>query len=116
MERRGNGIRLLAAALALGGSGSGSAAWAGPLDAPYVRENLAMPDLRNCAAQGPGFLAVPGSETCLRIGGRVRTEAGTRLRPGGAPVTASGRLAVDARTQTAYGPVRAFVRLRSAQP
>ncbi len=30
----------------------------------------------HCAAYGPGFAAVAGSDTCIRIGGRVRVEAG----------------------------------------
>jgi hypothetical protein len=30
-----------------------------------------------CAAYGPGFTAVEGSETCIRVGGHVRVETGT---------------------------------------
>ena len=30
----------------------------------------------HCAIYGPGFAAVAGSDTCIRIGGRVRVEAG----------------------------------------
>jgi hypothetical protein len=33
----------------------------------------------NCAGYGPGFTSVEGSDTCIRIGGRVRVEAGTRV-------------------------------------
>jgi Porin subfamily len=32
-----------------------------------------------CAAYGPGFTKVDGSETCIHIGGHVRVEAGPRL-------------------------------------
>jgi hypothetical protein len=92
------------------------AASAGLLDAPYVPESIAMPALRSCAAQGPGFVAVPGSDTCVRLGGRARIEAGTLARAGGARITSTGQLAIDARVQTDYGPARAFVRLRSRQP
>ncbi len=37
--------------------------------------------LDSCAAYGPGFTKVEGSETCLHIGGRVRVEAGTGITP-----------------------------------
>jgi hypothetical protein len=58
------------------------------------------------------------SDTCLRIGGRVRVEAGaagTIAGPGAArpPFGASGRLTVDARVPTDDGPVRSFLRLRA---
>jgi len=33
----------------------------------------------HCAAYGPGFTSVEGSDTCIRIGGRVRVEAGTGI-------------------------------------
>lgn len=76
--------------------------------------------VRVCSAQGAGFFYIPGTDTCLRIGGRVRAEyryveprytaAGNgRLRD----VTgfrALGRLNVDTRTETAYGTLRAFFR------
>jgi hypothetical protein len=70
--------------------------------------------VRVCSAYGAGFFYIPGTDTCLRVGGRVRAEyrysepfarsadsAGFRAR---------GRLNVDARTQTAYGTLRAFMR------
>jgi len=31
-----------------------------------------------CAAYGPGFVAVEGGDTCVRIGGHVRVEFGSR--------------------------------------
>ena len=72
---------------------------------------------RSCAQQGPGFVEVPGTATCIRIGGRVRAEAGsvTRRRIArevGAGTGTSARLSVDTRTDTAYGPLRSFVRLK----
>jgi hypothetical protein len=33
----------------------------------------------HCTAYGPGFTSVEGSDTCIRIGGRVRVEAGTGM-------------------------------------
>jgi Porin subfamily len=33
----------------------------------------------SCAAYGPGFVNVDGTETCIRIGGTVRIEAGRSI-------------------------------------
>ncbi|MGY2046913.1 porin [Methylobacterium sp. JK268] len=70
-----------------------------------------------CPEQGPRFSKVPGTETCLRIGGRVTAEAGTARRahpgdPGAAAVAAGARVDLDARTETELGPARTFIRLR----
>src|SRR5215213_7125942 len=88
--------------------------------------------VRICTAYGAGFFFIPGTDTCLRVGGRARGEfnfANARSRgvynpTTFAPVTSSnddqsgfrglGRLNLDARTQTAYGTLRAFVRLEIA--
>lgn len=70
--------------------------------------------VRVCSAYGAGFFYLPGTDTCLRVGGRVRAEylydqpfsrnfdaSGFRAR---------GRLNIDTRTATAYGTLRAFLR------
>ncbi|MFN3672969.1 MAG: porin [Bosea sp. (in: a-proteobacteria)] len=68
--------------------------------------------VRVCNTYGAGFFYIPGSDTCLRVGGRVRFEAlynqvlakdtdSTGLR-------ARGRVILDARTATAYGTLRAY--------
>ena len=36
--------------------------------------------VRICDAFGTGFYYIPGTETCLKVGGRVRVEAALRLR------------------------------------
>lgn len=73
-----------------------------------------------CPHEGPGFVRFTPGGPCTRISGRVRAEAGTPVpaRPGtgldGAArgvVSGSGRVAIDTRTQTEYGPARAFIRL-----
>ena len=70
--------------------------------------------VRVCTAVGEGFFYIPGTDTGLRIGGRVRAE---RIaietfdrRDDRIGFLARGRLNVDARTQTEYGTVRAFFR------
>jgi Porin subfamily len=72
--------------------------------------------LQPCPEHGPGFVRTPGGGACVRVGGRVRVEAqaGTRRIPNDAVtgLRAGGRLDLDARAQTDYGPVRAFVRVK----
>lgn len=76
------------------------------------------PAARSCPGYGPGFVEVPGTSTCIRIGGRVRSEAGASTnRAAGGSTTGfrnSGQISMDTRTGTAYGPLRTFVRLRAA--
>ncbi|CAO4155923.1 Porin [Methylorubrum thiocyanatum] len=75
--------------------------------------------VRVCTAYGAGFFTIPGTDTCIRLSGRARFEAGyfgsdSRTVPGGGDI--SGfigllRVNMDARTQTGYGTLRAFLRL-----
>ena len=77
--------------------------------------------VRICSAYGAGFFFIPGTDTCLRVSGRARFEAGysqgyTRSGNNGDLMgyRGLGRLNLDARTQTAYGTLRAFVRFELA--
>ena len=87
-----------------------------------------------CAAHGPGFARVAGSETCVKIGGHIRVEAGVSnhgLRGSGSsasgsappvqfapvqPVTfgplPSGAAPVSAPGQSGFAPLRTQVRVR----
>lgn len=75
--------------------------------------------VRPCPRHGPGFVQAPGTTTCVRIGGRVTTEYGAsarridRDRIVGFGTSAS--VALDARTDTDYGPVRTYLRMRAGQ-
>ncbi len=97
--------------------------------------------VRVCDAYGAGFFFIPGTQTCLRIGGRVRADYAfvpaktynTAMSFAGVPTDAAttaapdtdgqhtvgwearGRINVDARTQTAYGTVQAAFQLRMAR-
>ncbi|MCJ2066989.1 porin [Methylobacterium sp. J-088] len=65
-----------------------------------------------CPSKGQGFVRLPGSDSCVRISGRVT--AGTDLRVGHAPAMAplvAGRLAIDNRADTDLGEVRTYVRI-----
>ena len=71
-----------------------------------------------CNVYGSGFFYIPGSNTCLKVGGRVRFEYGySEFKHQGfnaASTTgfrAQGHIQLDGRTATEYGALRTFVRL-----
>lgn len=75
--------------------------------------------VRVCSAYGAGFFFIPGTDTCLRISGRVRAEY-RYLEPltraaDAAGWRARGQLNLDARTQTAYGTLRTFFRFEATR-
>ena len=96
------------------GSAAGFAAVAGAQAADLPSRKAAPVEyVRVCSAYGAGFFYIPGTETCLRVGGRVRAEyvVGERFGESDAYGTrARGRLNIDARTATAYGTLRTFIR------
>ena len=86
-----------------------------------VKKAVPVEYVRICSAYGAGFFYIPGTDTCLRVGGRARFEAGYvqsfSRSTGNGDLTnfrGLGRLNLDARTQTAYGTLRAFVRFELA--
>ncbi|MDJ1157842.1 porin [Chelatococcus sp. SYSU_G07232] len=71
-----------------------------------------------CADYGQGFVFVPSTGTCVRLGGRLRADTVARGKAGRSDATAlgaEGRLDLDARTPTEYGPLRAVVSVRGRQ-
>jgi hypothetical protein len=97
------------------GSAAGLAAVAGAQAADLpVMKAAPVEYVRVCTTYGAGFFYVPGTDSCMRISGRVRFDGlyaepatrfddaiGTRVR---------GRLNVDHRTATAYGLLRTYIR------
>ncbi|GJE03764.1 porin [Methylobacterium isbiliense] len=86
-----------------------------------VKKAAPVEYVRICSAYGAGFFYIPGTDTCLRVGGRARFEAGYAQNYGRSGANGDlsqfrglGRLNLDARTQTAYGTLRAFVRFEIA--
>ncbi|SFL18351.1 porin [Methylobacterium pseudosasicola] len=87
-----------------------------------VKKAAPIEYVRVCSAFGAGFFYIPGTDTCLRISGRARFEGAYQTaysRQAGNGGDTSGfrglaRFNLDARTQTAYGTLRAFVRLDAA--
>ena len=86
---------------------------AGAADLPS-RKAAPVEYVRVCSAYGAGFFYIPGTDTCLRVGGRVRAEYTVGSRFGDTNdsygTRARGRLNIDARTATAYGTLRTFFR------
>ncbi|WP_243367868.1 porin [Microvirga solisilvae] len=97
------------------GSVAGLAAVAGAQAADLpAKKAAAVEYVRVCSTYGAGFFYIPGTETCLRVGGRARAEIryvepDTRARDS-IGFRARGRIQLDARTATAYGLLRTFVR------
>ncbi|WP_186420772.1 porin [Bosea sp. CS1GBMeth4] len=97
------------------GSAAGIAAVAGAQAADLPSRKAAPVEyVRVCSAYGAGFFYIPGTDTCLRVGGRVRAEYTVGTRYGDAQdaygTRSRGRLNIDARTATAYGTLRTFFR------
>jgi hypothetical protein len=94
-----------------------------------VRRAAPVEYVRVCTAHGSGFFYVPGTDTCLRIGGRVRFTYQYMSSRGESNIFGANRgqvgddnsgfqsmayLNLDARTQTGYGTLRTFIRLIAA--
>jgi hypothetical protein len=121
---------LLATAAALTGTSGAFAA-----DLPTTKA-APVEYVRVCSVHGAGFWYIPGTDTCIKLGGRVRADyiyaspanswstakagsSGIIVDPGtftyGRNIDASGfeangRLNVDVRTSTEWGTLRAFFR------
>ena len=133
---------LLSSAVGLTAVASAQAA-----DLPF-RKAAPVEYVRVCDFTGAGYFYIPGTDTCLKIGGYLRadfayieptnvffptvnatgavvpgvgvtgrgTAAGTILKSANRNATglrAEGRVDVDARTQTAYGTLRTYVRFQA---
>lgn len=105
-------ILLGASAAALAASGAQAA------DLPVAPEPVDY--VRVCDAFGTGFFYIPGTETCLRIGGRIRTEirfndfgdsnnAWDQDFDVGTAFRARGYMRFDSRTNTEYGLLRTYL-------
>ncbi len=98
------------------GTAAGLCAAAGVQAADLPSKKAAAVEyVRVCSTLGEGFFYIPGTETCLKIGGRVRADylyAEPLTRANDAiGFRARGRIQLDARTTTAYGLLRSVVRM-----
>ncbi len=100
-------------AVALVAASSGAAIAA---DLPVKAAQTAY--VKQCTVMGPGFYYVPGSDTCLRIGGYVRAESYYNtytdypLENDKTYSIGLFGLIVDARTNTEYGVLRSYMDIR----
>lgn len=109
------------------GSAAGIAAVAGAQAADLPMTKAAPVDyVRICSVHGAGFFYIPGSDTCIKLAGRVRAEFMYQepLSARGAQGVGLGRnrdttgfrgrgqLDVDARTSSEYGTIRAYFRFQ----
>jgi len=103
--------------LMLGAAAAAAATTAQAADLPVAPEPVDY--VRVCDAYGARFYYIPGTETCLRVGGRVRTQfvvnnvlddgAWGNRDSDGYSWLARGYLYLDARTATEFGTLRAYV-------
>lgn len=73
-----------------------------------------------CSTYGSGFYYIPGTDTCLKVGGFVQADYYYQdydYLPSGefqsSYFRARGAIRLDARTQTEYGTLRSFIDLRA---
>lgn len=86
-------------------------------DAIVAAEPEPMEYVRVCDAFGTGFFYIPGTETCLKIGGYVRFELtlGDNVYTGEDDAWngfTRGTLKYDARSETEYGTLRSYIEQR----
>ncbi|MEB2843011.1 porin [Rhizobiales bacterium RZME27] len=92
-------------------------------DAIVAAEPEPMEYVRVCDAFGTGYFYIPGTETCLKIGGYVRTEVGGRsdfdidglgrVQDGGYRTNTRAQLRLEAKSDTELGTLASRVTLRA---
>ena len=110
------------------GSAAGVAAVAVAQAADLPVKAAPVQYVKICTLYGDGFYYIPGSDTCIRFTGYIRSDYGWNVTgartphytgaPGAQDRTVSrystrhrGSFAIDTRTQTAYGTLRTFQQL-----
>jgi Porin subfamily len=107
------------------GSAAGLVAMSGAQAADLPVKAKAVEYVRICSLYGAGFFYIPGTDTCIKIGGYLRAEVNVHGGNGDAPLLggdgavntrylnqyndlARMALTIDTRTATEYGVVRTF--------
>ncbi|MBD0415856.1 porin [Oryzicola mucosus] len=83
-------------------------------DAIVVAEPEPMEYVRICDVYGAGFYYIPGTETCLKIGGLVRYQINWDDNDDGWRKEALMRLKIDARSETEYGTFRRYIEFQAS--
>jgi len=115
------------------GSAAGIVAVAGAQAADLPVKAKPVEYVKVCSLYGAGFFYIPGTDTCIKLGGAVRVQAEFNTGAGGVPVgigssTEAGQgaqtraatndtnfrtrifFSVDSRQQTEYGTLRSYFR------
>src|SRR6266481_2483827 len=113
------------------GSAAGLIAVGGAQAADLPVKAKAVEYVRICSLYGAGYWYVPGTDTCIKLGGYLRFQMEWNDNAGGVPLgqgggVAGGRetrtdtnelayrsraaLSMDLRTQTEYGTLRSYLR------
>ena len=110
------------------GSAAGLVAMAGAQAADLPVKAKPVEYVRICTLYGEGFYFIPGTDTCIKVGGYVRMDIGIFASGSHGPYIAGGAardnredtpfyqtrtrgvLSMDARSQTEWGTLRAYVR------
>ncbi len=114
------------------GSAAGLVAVAGAQAADMPVKAAPVQYVKICSLYGDGFYYIPGTDTCLKMGGYVRVQAEYNMGSGGIPVGSGpqmagqgrftrdltndvnyrvrGAISWDVRQQTEYGTLRTYIR------
>ena len=109
------------------GTAAGLAAVGGAQAADLPVKAKAVEYVKVCSLYGAGFFYIPGTDTCLKIGGFVRTEWNHNAGGSFAPTVnesagyytrgtdtlvnrTRGLVSFDVRSQTEYGTLRSYIR------
>ncbi|MGO4336567.1 porin [Labrys sp. KB_33_2] len=104
---------LLGAAAGIAAIGTAQAA-----DLPMTKGE-AVEYVKVCSAFGPGFFYIPGSDTCLKIGGEVRAKyygfggTGYNRNDNRSAFNTQARIWFDARTETDWGLLRSYFQINA---
>ncbi|WP_181161267.1 porin [Labrys okinawensis] len=104
---------LLGAAAGIVAFGAAQAA-----DLPMTKGE-AVEYVKVCSAFGPGFFYIPGSDTCLKIGGEIRADYrvfggnGFSRNDDRSAFNTQGRIWFDARTETEWGLLRSYFQINA---
>ena len=91
-------------------------------DAIVAAEPEPMEYVRVCDAFGTGYFYIPGTETCLKIGGYVRAQVdgrsdfdigGVRALAGGYKTNTRGKLQVSAKSDTELGTLSSVINMEA---
>ncbi|MGL4325003.1 MAG: porin [Beijerinckiaceae bacterium] len=102
------------------GSAAGLVVASGAMAADLPARKAAPAEyVRVCSAYGAGFFYIPGTETCIKVGGLVRYQYEFRQQKIATSAATGTRAQMnfefDVRNATAYGTLRTFARLSVAR-